>query len=136
MKKSILRECVRIAKEKNTPELHPEWGNFHHYSFIVQKNILVGWSTNRPASRVNAKLLGYRDKTKGHSEYESYSRVKGLLDKRYFFECVNIRLNRFSEFRLSRPCECCNNFLYSAGCSRIFYSVDANHWMTFGEIKI
>lgn len=123
MKKSIIRECVRISKSKNSPRTHPEWGNFHHFSFIVQDNKILGWATNKTGEA--SKVLGFGDKNKIHSEPSAYAKAKGLLNSTKSFECVNIRLTRLDRLKISKPCDCCFRFLKIMGCSFVYFSTES-----------
>lgn len=123
MKKQIFRDCVQIAREKNSPTLHPEWGNFHHYTFIIQRGKVIEYGMNR----CGPPPLGYgypREFGKIHSEVDAYKKAKGLLDSTYPFDIINIRLNKHDELRLSRPCRCCTNFLRSMECRNVYFSTD------------
>ena len=126
MRKSILRDCIRIAKEKNRPDVHPEWGNFHHYSFIIQNNKIIEMGTNRDIHIGAMRHLGYSDTSKIHSEVDAYNKAKGHpdFDKNSSFEVVNIRLNRTNEIRLSKPCSCCFNFLNSLGAKSCHFTTE------------
>lgn len=121
MKKTILKECLRIAREKNN-ETHPEWKNYPHYAFIVQYNRIIEWSTNRTGPPVSQN--GYDPKTKIHAEFDAYRKSKGILERNDPFECVNIRLNRQSELKLSAPCKVCISFLQKQNCSVIYYTTN------------
>jgi tRNA(Arg) A34 adenosine deaminase TadA len=131
MKNTILRECLRIARSKNTPELHPEFYHFPHYSFIVEANKIVAWGTNRHSGTLNPHW-GYTTKHKTHAETAAYQKAKGILSHSKTFECVNIRLNKLGELRLSKPCMCCHNFLSSLGCKIVYFSTEQG----FAKLKI
>jgi hypothetical protein len=123
MKRSIMRECIRIAEEKNTPELHPEWGNFHHFSFVIQSNKIVEYGVNRTGAPPIG--LGYNPEFgKIHSETDAYRKARGILDPNIHFDIVNIRLNKKNMLRLSKPCKCCFGFLQSLNCKSIHFSTD------------
>ncbi len=122
MKRTILRECIRIAYEYNTPDKHPEWGNFHHYTFIVQKDKLISWATNKSA--LPLAQHGYEAKSKLHSETEAYRKARGILLTDTPFTCINIRLTKSGTMRISKPCSCCFNFLRSLNCKNIYFTTD------------
>ena len=129
MKKNILRDCLRIARDKNTPVLHPEWGNFMHYSFIIQSNKIIEMGMNRSVSGNYHKTImcmGYHDKSKLHAELDAYFKAKGHPDFDFSkkFECVNIRLNKFSEIKNSTPCDVCARNLLLFGCGDIYFTDD------------
>lgn len=121
MKKSILIECIRIAKAKL--ELHPERCNFPHYSFIIQQNKIVEWATNiafePPVHYGYHKALGY--KPKFHAEVHAYKKAKGILINDNF-SIVNIRLGKDGDLKLSAPCEACHSLLSCLGCNKFYYS--------------
>lgn len=136
MKSSILQECIRIAQKHNTPESHPEWGKFHHFSFIVQDNKIVEWATNKAHTPLTR--FGYPAGSKLHAETEAYRKAKGLLNPRKSWECVNVRLLRDNTPRLSAPCSCCYNFLDILGCKKVYFTTDIisskNNSVVYAEI--
>lgn len=127
MKKPILRECVRIAREKN--------GNFpipmkkHHFSFVIQNNKIVEWGTNVSISRgidivgtASPRYRGYPEYAMWHSETDAYKKARGILDPKAPFEIINIRMNTSGEILLSKPCDCCFNFLKTLNCNKVWFS--------------
>lgn len=122
MKKTVLRECERIAVSKN--ELHPEWGvGYHHFSFIIQNNKIIEMGMNRAGPPLVE--FGYNEKFgKIHAETDAYRKARGILDLSRTFEVVNIRLNKRGLLRLSKPCGCCYEFLFVMGCKAVFFSTE------------
>lgn len=121
MKNTIIRDCLRIAEQKNNTEDHPRWGFFMHYSFIVQDNKLIEWGVNRMGDPF---IKGYHKDAYIHSETDAYRKAKGLLDPKKPFEVLNIRLNKLNELRNSKPCPCCYAFIKSMGARHIYFSTD------------
>lgn len=122
MNKNLLRECVRIAQEYL--HKHPELAHYPHYSFLVQNNKIVEWSTNAAA----VSHPRYPRGSKLHAEARMWDKGKGLIDKRKKFEVVNIRLNKQAQLRLSAPCLFCHSFLWELGCSKVYYSTTAGEF--------
>ena len=120
MKTTIIRECVRLARKKN-PSLDTQ---FRHFSFIIQKNKLVEWSTNI-SKAAPLTIFGYSNISGRHAETNAYDKAKGILDKTSGFEVVNIRLNKAGNLKLSKPCACCYSFLESFGCTSVWFSTEA-----------
>jgi len=122
MKNKILMKCMAVARKNNNPVNHPEYGNYIHYSFIIQKNRIVDWGTNRRASALtNLDYLPYQ---KMHSEVDAYFRAKGIMIKNEPFEMVNIRLTKTFRIRHSNPCRCCYGFLKNLNCKRVWFTTD------------
>lgn len=121
-----MRDCLRMAKEKNRPETHAEWRNFLHYSFIVQNNKIIEMGMNRSIHKGGVRHLGYSDESKLHSEVDAYFKAKGhpSFSKDESFEIINIRLNRQNEMRTSKPCSCCYNFLSGLGAKNCYFTTD------------
>jgi hypothetical protein len=125
MKKSTIQKCLRIAIEHNTPDLHPQWGDFQHFSFVIKNNMIIEWSTNYSGQPLLFK--GYQDHQKIHSELMAFRRAKKLIGKDLnTFEMLNIRLSRQNKLRNSKPCDCCNRWLQDSGCTRMVYSTNDN----------
>jgi hypothetical protein len=121
MKRKILIECLEIARKMNTPDKHPDWGCYHHFSFIIQHGKIVGYGMNRKGDPV--RVLGYAEYGKIHSEFDAYQQVKGIMEDGDFV-VVNIRLGKRGSLRDSSPCVCCNNFLRKMGCKEVWFSMD------------
>ena len=122
MKNSIITACLSVAKKHNTPELHPQWNNYSHFSFFVQDSKILAWGTNKIGPPL--VLLGYKSTSKIHSEIMAFRKAKSKLEYKKSFEIVNIRLNRNNELRMSKPCPCCMRFLKELGCSSVTFSTD------------
>lgn len=122
-KKTILRECLRIAREKNKFNLEQ---SFLHHTFIIQHNKIIEYAVNR--THVPPVHFGYARKISGalpklHAEVSAYRRAKALI--KGAFVCVNIRLNRAGKLKLSAPCECCARLLAAFGCRHVWFTTDA-----------
>jgi hypothetical protein len=122
VKKRILRDCLRIALSKN--KSHPEWGNYHHFSFIVQGGKILEVGFNRSGSAVEGFGYGSEYPQKIHAENDVYRKARGILDFGKPFDVINIRLNKRGEVRISKPCECCLNFLSAVGCRNVYFSTE------------
>lgn len=118
MTKKLLDTCLTIAMHY-LPK-HTRVDGYKHFSFIIQNNKLVEWGTNRSGPPL--KMFGYAEHQMIHSENLAYRRAKGLLDKTKKFQVINIRLNGSGELKISKPCQCCTNFLRNLGCSSIWFS--------------
>ena len=123
MRQRILSDCIKIARQQN--EKHPQYGYFHHWTFIVQNNKIIGIGKNRLGNPIYYNF-GFTNRSKIHSELDAYKKTKGIIDKNTPFYCVNIRLNRIGDLRLSKPCDCCQRFLIFAGCSGVWHSTSEN----------
>lgn len=123
MRKRIIKQCLSLARTKNNPDSHPEWGNFHHFSFIIQNNKILEMGFNRKGPPLEG--FGYSQEFgKIHSENDVYRKAKGIIDHSKAFDVVNIRLNKRDQLRLSKPCSCCSNFLGVVGCRHIYFSTN------------
>ena len=122
--KKLFRDCLTIAQSENTPDKHPEWGCYHHWSFLVQKSKILGWATNTKGARWDIRTLGYEDWSKAHSEVNVWIKWNFKLDKDKAYDVVNIRLNKDSDLMLSCPCPCCNQFLVGVGVRNIYFTTE------------
>ena len=126
MKRKTLNNCLVLSLKNNTPEKHPQWDCYHHFSFLITKGKILEWGTNRASSALTQ--LGYAGHTKMHSEVDCYFKAKGILDKDSSFEIVNIRLTRTNRIANSTPCRCCSAFLKSVGCKRIWFTTSIDNF--------
>ena len=100
MRKNLLNIAINIAKEKLN--IHPEYNNYPHYTFIVQDNKIIGYGLNM--SGEPPKSYGYQKRlnngiAKMHSEFVAYKKMKAILHNKPF-EIINIRLNKKGELKL------------------------------------
>jgi hypothetical protein len=120
MKKKLLSECVRRSKQLLPNHRHQN--NYKHFSFLVQNNKIISYGFNLNGERFNG--FGYPEYSKKHSEQTVYFKGKGLLKRNISFEIVNVRLNKNSKIKISRPCKCCISFLKFLGCSTVWFTTE------------
>lgn len=119
--KSVLAECLKRALSKNNPKDHPDWGCYHHFSFIVQNDKILAWGPNMPGP-ARPSYSGIR---KIHSEAAAYQRGRGKLTRGKPWAIVNLRLSKDGQLRISKPCHCCQSFLRAAGVGKIYFTTEA-----------
>ena len=126
MKRKLLSKCYCTALNVLDKHCQP----YKHYSFVVQKNRIVGYGINNngPANIT----LGYPSYSKIHSEVDAYFKNKAFIDIQFPFEIVNIRMMKNGRLRDSNPCPCCFGFLSSLNCNRIWFSTNIG---VFGSIE-
>jgi len=118
MKRKILESCLNLAHS----ELHKHSEPYCHYSFIIQRNRILGYGTNKTADAYSKTR--YPSYSKIHSEPDAYFNLKILIDPKFTFDVVNIRLTKTGVIRNSKPCKCCNAFLRVLNCNCVWYSTD------------
>jgi tRNA(Arg) A34 adenosine deaminase TadA len=129
MKRSILNECLRIARDKHGPA-HPSWDHKAvHYTFIVQDNKILEMGVNRPNTKPPLHY-GYPSYADIHSEIDAWKKARGILgDKKW--EIVNIkllkRLPNYPEADAA-PCNQCMDFLQMRGCKHFYFTTNTG-WM-------
>ena len=127
MRRILIRECIRRAREKHNLN-HPSWDKKSvHYSFIIKNNKILEMGVNRPDQHP-PDYYGYPFYADLHSELDAWHKAKGLL-RGTEFEMVNIRLLRYSNLPLanSSPCNSCISFLTAQGCKKFYFSTDSGH---------
>lgn len=127
---NLLDRLLTVSRQHNSPTKHPEWGHYHHFSFVIQDNQIVEWATNRTANPL--LKYGYPSHGKLHSESEAYRKARGLLDRMRTFDVVNIRLSKRNVLRMSKPCKCCMRFLQTVGCRSVTFSTN----LGFSRIRL
>lgn len=126
---NILKECTRISKRNLIKHPLLDISSKLHFSFVILDNQIIGWGYNRVS--VPPIHMGYKSRILGntprtHSEIDAYKSCKSLINSN--FKIVNIRLNKQKDFRLSRPCLCCQRILYALGCVGFYYSTNNNKY--------
>jgi tRNA(Arg) A34 adenosine deaminase TadA len=130
--KKLLRDALRIAREK-LPR-HPEKGigAFLHTSFIVLEGKIVSYGFNR--SHEPAVHLGYGSRLtdkdqppKTHAEMTAWTKARGLIGNRRF-HILNVRLNRDGAVKMSEPCPVCAQLFPILGCCGFYYTNTLGGW--------
>jgi hypothetical protein len=129
MKPNILIEALKEAR-RMLPR-HPQFQYYPHFTFLYQNGQLISCGKN--TGHEPPKHLGYHARLNGgkpkvHSEFQSFKKARRRLNLNESFVCVNIRLNKKSEAKLSKPCDCCYNFLKALGCNRFYYTGKNGDW--------
>ena len=127
LKKKVTEICLDIALKN----LHKHNEQFKHFSFVIQSNKIIDWSTNRTAEPL--KHFGYADYTKIHSETDAYRKAKGIMDHTIPFDVVNIRLSKNGTIRGSCPCKSCFTYLKKLDCREIWFTTDLE---VFAEMDV
>lgn len=127
MKKSILTNCLKIAKDEL--EGHPQYNCFPHWTFIIKNNQIIGKGYNK--KHEPNKCFGYHKveeesfRPKWHSELDAIFNCKRYLEG---CEIVNIRLNKLKETRIAMPCKTCFKILCSNNVKRIYFTTNECGW--------
>lgn len=137
MKRTILRECIRLAWEKDPGHPYAQMNKRKkHYSFIVYKNKIIAVGMNRPKDGfvpIFSHYYGELEKSElcgRHSEPDAFNKAKGLLCGDTF-EIVNIRISN-RKISISKPCPCCCTFLQCFGCKEVWFTTGAG----FAKLKL
>jgi hypothetical protein len=130
MKKRLLYDALAFARSKIAT--HPEFNNFPHWSFIVQKNMIVEHGVNMngpvPVHYGYDKIMKPGFIPKIHAEINAFKKAVGIMDRDSGFECINIRLNKSGTPRMSKPCMCCYEWLNAQGCKSFWFTLDDGMW--------
>jgi len=129
MNKNIIKTCLRIAK--NHLPNHQRKDGHKHYTFVIQENKLVTWSTNKSGTMINGTR--YANYQMYHSEFMACKLAKGLLNHQLPFEIINIRMTKSGKLKNSKPCPKCQALLKDFGCKVVVYSTEEFSKMHLGE---
>jgi hypothetical protein len=126
----LYERCLKIASANLHKHPLYEESNYLHWSFLLVKNRLIEWGTNR--NGIVPIHFGHSDRIEGneprvHSELDCWNRTKGLI-KDSPFQLINIRLNKRGQLRMAMPCVCCFNFLKSLNCSKVIFSTETGFY--------
>lgn len=133
MKANLLREAIRVARDKHRH--HPMFDRgYNLFSFIVEHNKILGMGMNNRDAIVPAHY-GYIKRARGwgnrdfvaceHSELNAYRKCRGIIKDR--FEIINVRLTATRNVAMSAPCSCCCDWLKANGCNVIHFTT-TSHW--------
>lgn len=128
MKKSVRLQALKRAQD--SLHRHPVYCSsnknvYLHWSFIVMNNTIQSCGVNRRG--LPPVYLGYRERIDGntpsiHAEFDAVRKIRSRLNAP--FSCINIRLSKGGELRLSKPCICCYNWLKLLGCKLFVFTTD------------
>jgi hypothetical protein len=122
VKPQILTEALRFSRTRNNIDLHPEWGNYHHFSFLIWGGKILTWGTNKRDGCSHIKF-GYLERSKVHAEYEAVRKAKFWADLSESV-IVNVRLNKLNQTKMSAPCKSCKAYLKSQSISTVYYTIE------------
>lgn len=107
----------------------------NHFSFILQKNRIIGVGTNHMfKTHPKGAQYGYRYSAI-HSELDAFLDLPREIDYRKL-KLINVRLSRKSIkekrpiLRMSKPCHHCSVWIKNIGFKEIWYSTDEG-WNKF-----
>ncbi len=126
IKPQVLTEALRFSRTRNTEEHHPEYGNYHHFSYLIWKGKILTWGTNKRDGCSHIKF-GYLERSKVHAEYEAVRKAKFWVDLSTS-AIVNVRLNKLNQTKLSAPCKSCKAYLKSQGISTVYYTIEEDEF--------
>ena len=118
----ILREALRVSRVNNTPDRHAEYGNYHHFSFLIWKGKILTWATNKNSGCSHIQF-GYTSHSKTHSEFEVLRKRKNWV-KLDGCAVVNVRLSKINTTKVSAPCSACKNLLQYNGIKTVYYTTE------------
>ena len=112
MKKSLLHESFfEEASSVCMKSWHPK---FTHGSVLVYKNTIIGRGTNGGNGineRRHAEVASMKNK-----QFKKYTKFRSKL------LVFVVRLNVSGEYRNSKPCERCQEYMRKNGVDEVFYS--------------
>jgi len=118
MNQKVINKCLKIAyelKEENK-------NRCKHCTFVIKKNTILAVGVNkRDKTHPVAKRFGHRFENI-HSEIDACTRFAIDYSKVYL---VNIRLNKWGEIKMSKPCICCTGWLTTLGVKKVIYSTES-----------
>ena len=114
----IIKQAVREAKKASF--------QFRLGAVIFKNNkIISSGHNNGNKFRRNLKPEYTRWPNSLHAEVACILNAKEPL---YNLNMLVVRLGMRGEFRISKPCECCMNYINNIKLKRVIYSIDNNHF--------
>ena len=106
-------------------------GKSRHVSFMVKKNkILVIGVNHESKSHTLAHRFNFYHNCI-HSELHAISRFPRHAAKYCDASLYNVRINRYNEIKLSKPCANCQNMLAAFNIRDIYYTDDDGSFKRF-----
>ena len=95
-----------------------------HFSFICKRNRIISMGMNSQKT-THTLLKRYNYYMEGiHSELDCYIKIR-WMDINYS-KCVliNVRINRFGQIKMSKPCSCCLSLIKEIGINTVYYTTN------------
>lgn len=112
---AVLKECIHKAYQK--VGLHTE--KFRHFSYLIQGNVILSSGMNK---QINHTCIYPRQTY--HAEFVAWMRGRKRTNIRKPWYMINVRIGKDMALRTSKPCHICESLLYSAGCSKVIYTIN------------
>lgn len=121
---NISEKCLQMAKDlKKTNPFRCK-----HFSFIVQRsNILAVGQNQQWQTHPIAQEFGHKFSSV-HSELDAWIKIRHRNVDLSKCRLINVRINRFEDVKISRPCVCCSNLLQSFGLTDWTWTLNGGGW--------
>jgi hypothetical protein len=97
-------------------------GKSRHFSFICRKGRLINWGFNHEAkSHTLAHRFNYFN-SRLHSELHAITRFPRFSERYEDSVMYNLRINRFNEIAMSKPCRTCQKVLVAFNLKDVYYT--------------
>lgn len=118
MNQKLSNKIINISKDlRYTSTLRAK-----HFSFIVKRNTIVSVGINSyDKTHPMAKKLGYRF-ANIHSELSAVLNFDGIPSDLMGCDLINVRMNRFGQIGMSKPCSKCQKLIRDFGFSKVYYT--------------
>lgn len=122
--RNLLRQCLVYSAQSLTA--HPQYRHYIHYSFgIVDGKIAVVGKNHAALPDVHFGYHARVTEPKIHAELDAYKRLRKKYPiSKTAWSLVNVRINRSGEFKLSKPCDVCTEWLTAVGCHGWSYTTE------------
>jgi deoxycytidylate deaminase len=129
MKESTIHNCLKLLLRDW--KLDQTRASFH-YAFAIKKNRIIAIGKNKPDNpSIKAQNLGYTyniAKWKVYPYLHAESDLIIKLDQKDInrhLEILSLRINRYGEFRLAKPCVNCQSLLDQLNINKIHWSCNS-----------
>jgi tRNA(Arg) A34 adenosine deaminase TadA len=119
--------CLRLASKAAETS---NYGNFRHGAVLVKGGSIFNITTNS----FNHTSFGQRFRSSpGHATHHAEVACVLGLDKAttYGATIYVARVNKNGEWRMSKPCEMCEEVMKHVGIKKVVYTVDTGRWVTY-----
>lgn len=125
----IVYRSIELAMELFPSAYNPSTYRTYHFCFLYRKNQLLAIGVNkykegRKTLRV-AQLTHvehFRKYKYAHAEVDAIGKLLGRQMIDSSIKCVVIRVNRFGQLKMSKPCKNCREVLLAFGINKVWWS--------------
>mgnify|MGYP003631208490 CR=1 FL=1 len=100
------------------------YGKLRHGAVVVKGGSIISFGFNK----ANHCQFGKRFRHRNKGDATQHAEISAILGMPQGADLYVIRINNFCQWRMSKPCNMCEETLKFVGVRRVFYTLDGKHY--------